>query len=191
MPAFIECTKREHQRNASGLAKGTAVEGLYFKLSSGKLTDLAGLPQLSRLRELRTTADQDVAELTGFLAAPALTGLRRLELFFHTEDDDPRPGLDLLRLPAVQGLRELDLTWTGSRSRDEAPGRDELFGFEFPSLRALGHHSGLDTTQDVRALLAGPFLPRLEDLRVLVKLTPEDADLLAAASGRAWPGCGC
>jgi uncharacterized protein (TIGR02996 family) len=181
MPARIECTKKEFLRNASALAKRTAVDGVRFKLSDGTLSALAELPQLARLREVTLGTSPPLDDQHKFLASPALTGLQRLDLFLST-DDDLQPGTTLIRLPAVQALRELDIMWiTGGDAR---PHWREFFVCEFPALRSLTFNGGIETTTGVRAMLGAPFLPRLEAFDVLTDLTPKHADLWSAASDR-------
>jgi uncharacterized protein (TIGR02996 family) len=181
MPANIECTKNEFRRNASALAKRTAVEGVRFKISEGTLGELADLPQLARLREVDPGTSHPVGDQHKFLASPALTGLQRLDLYLST-GADLRPGNDLIQLPAVQALRELEITWIVGR--DARPAWSEFFACEFPALRALTFHGAVYTTAGVRAMLGAPFLPRLEVFKVLTDLSSNHADLWNASADR-------
>jgi uncharacterized protein (TIGR02996 family) len=163
---------------AAALFDVAPIRDVYFELVSARLTDLAALPQLARVRGLHfiyTQIREDA--LVELFASPHLTGLRTLDL----------PGNVL----SEQALRLLGVSSCARRltalnlSNCDVSERGVLALAEAPALAALAELDlSLNPVGDggAASLAASPHLQSLTSLNLAATLVGEDGALALARS---------
>jgi uncharacterized protein (TIGR02996 family) len=172
----IRGTAARFIKSANGLLRHFPLEQVELTNAEGRITALADVPELSRIRHLELdTYDGDPSEVLGVLDSPHLTRLSSLNL--------QRTKLDVgqvKRLARKQRLAQLSELQPGQ------PGDQELIALlkspYLNNLTTLDLSWGDFSTTGIQALLDSPNLPRLASLKLTPPVGLDGIEMLAGWS---------